>query len=107
MQDLHCTETARLHYSEFGKRMKFLKDSKEGEEKMTDILDLYIEKKIKERTELRVQQMVAQKAEEIAEQRAEQIVLNLLKNGITEEIAAKAADMPLAEVRELAKKLSA
>ncbi len=86
MQDLHCTETARLHYSEFGKRMKFLKDSKEGEEKMTDILDLYIEKKIKERTELRVQQMVAQKAEEIA---------------------AKAADMPLAEVRELAKKLSA
>ncbi len=99
MQDLHCTETARLHYSEFGKRMKFLKDSKEGEEKMTDILDLYIEKKIKERTESRVQQM--------AEQRAEQIVLNLLKNGITEEIAAKAADMPLAEVRELAKKLSA
>lgn len=111
MQDLHCTEPARLHYSKFGKRMKFLKDSKEGEEKMTDILDLYIEKKIKERTESRFQQMVAQKAEEIAEQRAEQkteqIVLNLLKNGITEEIAAKAADMPLAEVRELAKRLSA
>ena len=39
--------------------------------------------------------------------RINQLVLNLLKNGITEDIAAKAADMPLAEVRELAKKLSA
>ncbi len=99
MQDLHCTEPARLHYSEFSKRMKFLKDSKEGEEKMTDILELYIDRKADERAE--------QKAEQIAEKMAEQMVLNLLKNGITEDIAAKAANMSLARVHELANRQSA
>lgn len=37
MQDLYCTEPKDLHYHEFAERMEFLKYSKEGEQKMTDV----------------------------------------------------------------------
>ena len=45
MQDLYCTEPAKLHYKEFAERMEFLKCSKEGEEKMTDIIELLLWKR--------------------------------------------------------------
>lgn len=48
MQDLYCTEPKNLHYHEFAERMEFLKYSKEGEAKMTDVIEEYAEKKLKQ-----------------------------------------------------------
>lgn len=45
MQDLYCTEPKNLHYQEFAERMEFLKYSKEGEEKMTDVIEEYAARK--------------------------------------------------------------
>ena len=45
MQDLYCTEPKNLHYHEFAERMEFLKYSKEGEEKMTDVIEEYAARK--------------------------------------------------------------
>ena len=44
MQDMYCTDPAKLNYKEFAPKMEFLKYSKEGEKEMTDILDFYIKK---------------------------------------------------------------
>ena len=45
MQDLYCTDPKNLHYHEFAERMEFLKYSKEGEEKMTDVIEEYAARK--------------------------------------------------------------
>ena len=45
MQDLYCTEPKNLHYHEFAERMEFLKYSKEGAAKMTDVIEEYAAKK--------------------------------------------------------------
>ena len=45
MHDLYCTEPKNLHYQEFAERMEFLKYSKEGEEKMTDVIEEYAARK--------------------------------------------------------------
>ena len=89
MQDMYCTDPAKLNYKEFAPKMEFLKYSKEGEEKMTDILDFYIkkygeeygkqygealaERKVQEKVQAAVQEAV-QEVEQKAEQKAEQKV---------------------------------
>lgn len=45
MQDLYCKDPQNLNYPEFSKRMKFLKYTKESEEKSTDVFEIYAEKK--------------------------------------------------------------
>lgn len=87
MQDLYCTDPAKLHYQEFSQRMKFLKYTKEGEEKMTDVFELYAEKK--------------------AKQAAIESACKLLKHGVAPEIIADSTNLPLEEVLKLAKKQSA
>lgn len=37
MQDIYCKDSEKLHYKEFVERMKYLKNNKEGEEKITAI----------------------------------------------------------------------
>ena len=95
MQDFYCTDPGKLHYREFGQRMEFLKYTKEGEEKMTDIIELYAENK-------------ARKAAEAAEYKQKiEIAENLLTEGMSIEFIARNANLSLEEVRKLAEKNSA
>ena len=44
MQDLYCTDPAKLNYKEFAPQMEFLKYSKEGEGEMRDLFEEYAQK---------------------------------------------------------------
>ncbi len=81
----------RLYYREFGQRMRFLKYTKEGEEKMTDIIELYAENKARK----------AAYAEKI------QIAQTLLADGESAERTAQLTKLSLEEVRKLVEKYSA
>ena len=95
MQDMHCTDPAKLNYKEFAPKMEFLKYTKEGEGKMTDLIELYAEQKAKEAAK--------------ATSRNENIIFatNLLNSGMSAEFIAQNTKLSLDEVRELAAKLSA
>ncbi len=41
MQDMYCTDPAKLNYKEFAPQMEFLKHSKEGEGEMRDLFEEY------------------------------------------------------------------
>ena len=99
MQDLYCTNPDELHYKEFAERMKFLKYNKEGEEKMTDLIEEYAQKMAKKAAE-----EAAAKAEY---ERNSEVALGLLADGMSVEFAAKHSKLTLDEVRELAEKRSA
>ena len=133
MQDMYCTDPAKLNYKEFAPKMEFLKYSKEGEKEMTDIFDFYIKKYGEALAESKVQEAVQEaerKAEQKvreAEQKAEQkvqeatektaresahkenmsIATNLLNSGMSAEFIAQNTKLSIDEVRELAAKLSA
>lgn len=99
MQDLYCTDPAKLHYHEFNKRMEFLKCTKEGEEKLTDVFEIYAEKRAK---------IAAEKAAKEATEKATlENAFNLLKKGVAPETIADALNLPLEEVLKLAKQQSA
>ena len=95
MQDLYCTEPKNLHYHEFAERMEFLKYSKEGEEKMTDVIEEY----------------AARKAEAVAKETAKEknieFAKGLLADGMSIEFTVRHSKLSEAEVRELASKLTA
>ena len=95
MQDLYCTEPKNLHYQEFAERMEFLKYSKEGEEKMTDIIELY------------AQNVAEQAAKETEHKKSVEVALSLLADGMSIEFAAKHSKLALEEVRRLAEKRTA
>lgn len=99
MQDLYCTNPDELNYKEFVKRMKFLKYNKEGEEKMTDLIEEYAQKMAKQAAEKTAQETNYKKSVEVA--------LSLLADGMSMEFAAKHSKLTLDEVRELAEKRSA
>ena len=119
MQDLYCTDPAKLNYKEFAPKMEHLKYSKEGEAQMTDILDFYIaqaaERKAQELAEQKVQELTEQKAQEVAKEAAKEatknanisIATNLLNSGMSVEFIAHNTKLSIDEVRELAAKLSA
>ena len=83
MQDLYCKDPAKLNYKEFVERMAFLKYSKDGEEKMTDVFEEYAQKRA---------MVVAREA-----------ARKLLHRGVSQEIVADAMNLSLEEVRELLK----
>lgn len=98
MQDLYCTEPQKLHYHEFAERMEFLKYSKEGEEKMTDVIELYAENKAREAAK-----EAAREAALVAEKKTkEESARNFLKSGVSAEIIAGALGLPLEDVRFIA-----
>ena len=41
MQDMYCTDPAKLNYKEFAPQMEFLKHSKDGEGEMRDLFEEY------------------------------------------------------------------
>ena len=106
MQDLYCTEPKNLHYHEFAERMEFLKYSKEGEEKMTDVIEEYAARKA-EVLAKQVAKEVAKEATEKAQARNIELAKELLSEGESIERTVRLSKLSEAEVRELASKLSA
>ena len=118
MQDLYCTEPKNLHYHEFAERMEFLKYSKEGEEKMTDVIEEYAARKAealaKEAAREAVKEAVkeatkeaAKKAEEKEQANRIELAQGLLADGMSIEFTVRHSKLTEAEVRELASKLTA
>ena len=129
MQDLYCTEPKNLHYHEFAERMEFLKYSKEGEEKMTDVIEEYAARKaeaaakaVEEKMTDVIEEYAARKAEVLAKQVAKEVAKEatekaqarnielakeLLSEGESIERTVRLSKLSEAEVRELASKLSA
>ena len=99
MQDLYCTEPKNLHYQEFAERMEFLKYSKEGEEKMTDVIEEYAARK--------VEALAKEAAEAMAKEKKIEFAKDLLAEGMSIEFTVRLSKLSEAEVRELASKLSA
>lgn len=113
MQDLYCTEPKNLHYQEFAERMEFLKYSKEGEAKMTDVIEEYAARKA-EAAAKAVEEYAAKKAEALAKEaekkeQANKIELakGLLADGMSIKFTVRHSKLSEAEVRELASKLTA
>ena len=102
MQDLYCTEPKNLHYQEFAERMEFLKYSKEGEEKMTDVIEEYAARKAEAAAK-----EAAKKAEEKEQANRIELAQGLLADGMSIEFTVRHSKLTEAEVRELASKLSA
>ena len=118
MQDLYCTEPKNLHYHEFAERMEFLKYSKEGEEKMTDVIEEYAARKAEALAKEAVKEAVkeaakkaarkaAKKAEEKEQANRIELAQGLLADGMSIEFTVRHSKLTEAEVRELASKLSA
>ena len=99
MQDLYCTEPKNLHYHEFAERMEFLKYSKEGEEKMTDVIEEYATRKAEAVAKKAAREAVKEKNIEFAK--------GLLADGMSIEFTIRHSKLSEAEVRELASKLTA
>ena len=133
MQDLYCTEPKNLHYHEFAERMEFLKYSKEGEAKMTDVIEEYAARKaeaaakaVEEKMTDVIEEYAARKAEKLVKEAAEtaakeaakkaeekeqanriELAQGLLADGMSIEFTVRHSKLTEAEVRELASKLSA
>ena len=110
MQDLYCTEPKNLHYHEFAERMEFLKYSKEGEEKMTDVIEEYAARKAEALAKEAVKEeakKAAKKAEEKEQANRIELAQGLLADGMSIKFTVRHSKLTEAEVRELASKLSA
>ena len=103
MQDLYCTEPKNLHYREFAERMEFLKYSKEGEEKMTDVIEEYAARK----AEAVAKEAAKEAAEAMAKEKKIEFAKDLLAEGESIERIVRLSKLSEAEVRELASKLTA
>ena len=115
IQDLYCTEPKKLHYREFAERMEFLKYSKEGEEKMTDVIEEYAARKAealaKEVAKKVAKEVAKEAAKEAAKKTAQEknieFAKGLLADGMSIEFTVRHSKLSEAEVRELASKLTA
>ena len=101
MQDMYCTDPAQLHYQEFAERMKYLKYNKEGEEKMTDIIEAYAQKVAKQAAQEAAEQAAKQAEKETKKNTLKDMALKLLKRGDSVEAVVEITSLPLESVREL------
>ncbi len=85
-------DPAKMYYKELSERSSYLKNPKESEVDMQDIIELYAEKKARE----------ASKEAEV--QKDKEYVCKLLKRGISVDKVADLLEMPKARVEALAEK---
>ena len=90
MQDFYCKDPAKMHYKELAERSSYLKNPKESEADMQDIIELYAEKKAREA------------AKEVEAQKDKEYVCKLLKRGLSADKIADLLEMPKARVMALA-----
>lgn len=110
MQDMYCTDPAKLHYKEFAERMKYLKYNKEGEEKMTDIIEAYAQKvakqAAKEAARKAAKQAAKQAEKETKKNTLKDMAIKMLKRGDSVEEVVEITSLPIESVRALQVQLS-
>lgn len=108
MQDFYCKDPAKMHYKELAERSSYLKNPKEGEVNMQDIIELYAEKKAKEAAKEAAEKAAKKAAKEATKeaeaQKDKEYVCKLLKRGISVDKIADLLEMPKARVVALAEK---
>ena len=87
MQDMYCTDPAKLNYKEFAPQMEFLKHSKDGEGEMRDLFEEYAHQV--------GQQIGQQLAQQIGQQLGQEIGEKIAKEKVKE--ATKKATMKAAK----------
>lgn len=108
MQDFYCKDPAKMHYKELAERSSYLKNPKEGEVNMQDIIELYAEKKAKEAAKKAAKEAAEKAAKKAAKEATKETekeyVCKLLKRGISVDKIADLLEMPKARVVALAEK---
>ena len=98
MHDFYCADPDKMYYKELSDKVKSIKENKEEENTMIDLIEEYAEKRAKKAAKKAAQQATYEKSVDVA--------LRCLRKGYTEEEAADLADMPLEEVQKLAEQRS-
>lgn len=104
MQDFYCKDPAKMHYKELAERSSYLKNPKEGEVNMQDIIELYAEKKAKEAAKKAAEKAAKKAAKEATKETEKEYVCKLLKRGISVDKIADLLERPKARVVALAEK---
>lgn len=121
MQDMYCTDPAKLNYKEFAPQMEFLKHSKEGEGEMRDLFEEYAQKVGQQIGQQIGQQLGQEIGEKIAKEKVKEatkkatmkaakttkkktlkdMALKMLKRGDSVEDVAEITSLPPESVRAL------
>lgn len=125
MQDMYCTDPAKLNYKEFAPQMEFLKHSKEGEGEMRDLFEEYahqVGQQIGQQLGQKIGQQLGQEiGEKIAKEKVKEatkkatmkaakttkkktlkdMALKMLKRGDSVEAVAEITSLPPESVRAL------
>lgn len=121
MQDMYCTDPAKLNYKEFAPQMEFLKHSKEGEGEMRDLFEEYahqVGQQIGQQLAQKIGQQLGQEiGEKIAKEKVKEatmkaakttkkktlkdMALKMLKRGDSVEDVAEITSLPPESVRAL------
>lgn len=95
MQDMYCTDPAKLNYKEFAPQMEFLKHSKEGEGEMRDLFEEYAHQVGQQIGQQLAQQIGQQLGQKIGQQLGQEIGEKIAKEKVKE--ATKKATMKAAK----------
>lgn len=117
MQDMYCTDPAKLNYKEFAPQMEFLKHSKDGEGEMRDLFEEYahqVEQKIGQQLGQEIGEKIAKEKVKEATKKAtmraakttkkktlKDMALKMLKRGDSVEDVAEITSLPPESVRAL------
>lgn len=117
MQDMYCTDPAKLNYKEFAPQMEFLKHSKDGEGEMRDLFEEYAhqvgqqigqqlgqkigEKIAKEKVKEATKKATMKAAKTIKKKTLKDMALKMLKRGDSVEDVAEITSLPPESVRAL------
>ena len=103
MQDLNCKDPAKMHYKELADTVNYFKSTKEGEENMTSVIEMYA----KNHAEKVAAKVAAEVAEETAHKSNVEFAKNLLAEGMSEDFIVRTTKLSEEEVRALVAKQSA
>lgn len=95
MQDMYCTDPAKLNYKEFAPQMEFLKHSKDGEGEMRDLFEEYAHQVGQQIGQQLAQQIGQQLGQKIGQQLGQEIGEKIAKEKVKE--ATKKATMKAAK----------
>ena len=117
MQDMYCTDPAKLNYKEFAPQMEFLKHSKDGEGEMRDLFEEYAQlvgqqigqeigekiakEKVKEATKKATKKATMKAAKTTKKKTLKDMALKMLKRGDSVEDVAEITSLPPESVRAL------
>ena len=117
MQDMYCTDPAKLNYKEFAPQMEFLKHSKDGEGEMRDLFEEYAhqvgqqigqqlgqkigEKIAKEKVKEATKKATIKAAKTTKKKTLKDMALKMLKRGDSVEDVAEITSLPPESVRAL------